>query len=101
MKPNNIILHPLITEKTTGMSQNKIYAFKVARDVNKHQVRVAVEKMFNVEVSSIRVSVRKGKEKRVGRRMISKQLPDIKIAFVTVKKGTIDMFPQSYFLNNP
>jgi large subunit ribosomal protein L23 len=95
MKATNITLHPMITEKTTGMSQNKIYAFKVSKDVNKNQVKTAVEQMFKVEVSQVRINIRKGKEKKVGRKMIIKQLPDIKIAFVTVNKGTIDLFPQS------
>lgn len=95
MKATNITLHPMITEKTTGMSQNKIYAFKVSKDVNKNQVKTAVEQMFKVEVSQVRISIRKGKEKKVGRKMIIKQLPDSKIAFVTVNKGTIDLFPQS------
>lgn len=95
MKATNITLHPLITEKTTGMSQNKIYAFKVSKNVNKNQVKTAVEQMFKVEVSQVRMNVRKGKEKRVGRKMVTKQLPDIKIALVTVSKGAIDLFPQS------
>lgn len=95
MKATNITLHPLITEKTTGMSANKVYAFKVSKEVNKNQVKTAVQHMFKVEVSRIRINIRKGKEKRVGRKMVTKQLPDTKIAFVTVTKGTIDLFPQS------
>ena len=77
------------------MSAGQVYAFKVSKEVNKNQVKVAVEKMFNVEVSRIRINIRKGKEKKVGRKMIIKKLPDTKIAFVTVTKGTIDLFPQS------
>ena len=95
MKATNITLQPLITEKTTGMSANKIYTFKVSKEVNKNQIKVAVEKMFNVEVSGIRINIRKGKEKKVGRKMVAKHLSDKKIAFVTVTKGTIDLFPQS------
>lgn len=95
MKINNIVLQPVITEKTTKMSQAKTYSFQVSVKANKDQVRKTVEKLYSVEVASVRINIRKGKEKRVGKRMITKKLPDTKIAFVTVKKGNIDLFPQS------
>lgn len=64
-------------------------------DANKFQIAQTIEKLYGVEVDSIRMMTRKGKEKRVGRKMITKRMPDIKIALVKVKKGTIDLFPQS------
>jgi len=56
---------------------------------------VAVESMFKVKVASVRISIRNGKEKRVGRKMQKVSKPDLKIAYVTVKEGTIDIFPKA------
>jgi large subunit ribosomal protein L23 len=95
MKVIDIIVRPVITEKATKLSQSKVYTFQVMRDSNKMQITETIEKLYGVEVDSVRISVRKGKEKKVGRRMIVKKLPDTKIAFVKVKKGSIDLFPQS------
>lgn len=95
MKINTVVLNPVITEKTTRLSQDKVYAFQVNMDANKFQIAQTIEKLYGVEVDSIRMMTRKGKEKRVGRKMITKRMPDIKIALVKVKKGTIDLFPQS------
>lgn len=95
MKINSVILNPVITEKTTRLSQEKVYAFQVNMDANKHQVAETVEKLYGVEVASVRMMTKKGKEKRVGRKMITKQMPDKKMALVRVKKGTIDLFPQA------
>lgn len=85
----------MITEKSTDLAAKKVYAFVVHEDANKHMIAEAVEKLFTVKVSSVRVTIRKGKEKRVGRRMKTKQLPDQKVAYVTLKEGSIDLFPQT------
>jgi large subunit ribosomal protein L23 len=95
MKINSVILKPVITEKTTRLSQEKVYAFQVNTNANKHMVAETVEKLYGVEVESVRMMTRKGKEKRVGRKMKTKQMPDKKVALIRVKKGTIDLFPQS------
>lgn len=95
MKINDVILNPVITEKTTRLSQEKVYAFQVHMDANKFQIAQTIEKLYGVEVDSIRMMTRKGKEKRVGRKMIYKQMPDKKVALIKVKKGTIDLFPQA------
>lgn len=95
MKLNNILIQPLITEKTTGQAQKKVYTFEVNRSANKDQIAETVEKVFGVEVKDVKTVIRKGKEKRVGRKMMTKKLPDRKIAFITLTKGAIDLFPQS------
>lgn len=95
MKINAIIYNPVVTEKTTRLAQTNVYAFEVNRNANKFQIAKTIAKMYGVEVGSVRMMTRKGKEKRVGRKMITKQLPDKKIALIQVTKGTIDLFPQA------
>lgn len=95
MKLNNILIQPLVTEKTTGQAQNKVYTFEVHESANKNQIMQTVEQLFGVEVKDIKTAIRKGKEKRVGKRMLTKKLSNKKIAYITLKKGAIDLFPQS------
>ena len=95
MKVNNIIIKPVLTEKTTLLAQKKVYAFQVHTAANKHQVAEVIKKLYDVEIGSVRMMLKKGKEKKVGRKMIPKMLPDRKVALITVTKGTIDLFPQS------
>lgn len=95
MKINEVLIQPVITEKTSGHAQKKVYTFQVNTRANKDQIVEAVEKIYGVEVAGIKSMIRKGKEKRVGRRMIAKRLPDRKIAYISLKKGAIDLFPQS------
>lgn len=95
MKLNNILIQPLITEKTSGMAQHKVYTFLVHTEANKDQIALAVEQLFGVVVNNIKTTIRKGKEKKVGKKMNIKMMPDRKIAYITLKKGTIDLFPQS------
>ena len=70
------IIRPLVTEKGTHQSQVSFeasgsrparggaYAFEVHQDANKAQIREAVEKIYNVRVSSVRTSIRSGKRRR-------------------------------------
>ena len=62
---------------------------------NKHQIAEAVEKMFNVEVSHVKTLIKKGKQRRVGRQRKTKKLPDMKKAYVTLEKGSIDLVPKA------
>ena len=66
--PQDIILKPVITEQSTDLLPEGKYTFKVAKDANKLEIADAVEKLFNVEVTKVTVSVR-GRAKRVGRYM--------------------------------
>lgn len=95
MKINSVLNQPLITEKSTQLAGKSVYLFDVSRDANKHQVARTVESLYDVTVKSVKMVVRKGKEKRVGRKMKTKQMPDRKIAYVTVSKGEIDLFPKA------
>ena len=94
MRIHDIIKRPLITEKAMNHGSN-VYVFEVDSRANKHQIKEAIEKLFKVEVSNVKTLIRKGKTRRVGRRMKPKQLPDMKKAYITVKKGTIDIVPRS------
>ncbi len=95
MRINDIIIQPHLTEKAVGKSKATVYSFEVALLASKDQVRNAVQELFSVKVDSVRTVVRKGKIKRAGRKMLPKQRPDRKIAYVTVKEGTISVFPQA------
>ena len=64
--PEDIILAPIVTEKSMGLSQEGKYTFKVAKDATKIDVRVAVEKLFAVKVLSVSTLNMRGKKKRVG-----------------------------------
>ncbi len=95
MRINDIIIKPHITEKGIGKTKMTIYPFEVAVSSSKDQIKHAIEALFTVKVDSVKTTMRKGKIKRAGRKMIKKELPDRKIAYVTVKTGTIDVFPQT------
>lgn len=95
MKINSVILNPIVSEKTTTMAQRNIVTFAVDEKVNKYQIKETVEKLYGVEVGKINMMIRKGKTKRVGKRMIKKKTADVKIALVTLTKGSIDLFPKA------
>ena len=62
------VLHrPLITEKNTMLVEQNKYAFEVARNANKPQIKDAVEKAFKVKVASVNVMHVPGKMRRAGR----------------------------------
>ena len=80
-----VLRRPLITEKNTILQQQNKYAFEVAKETNKPQVKQAVEKAFKVKVTTVNMIMVPGKSKRVGKRMI--QTRPWKKAIVTLKAG--------------
>ncbi len=83
--PRDVLIRPLITEKTTAMMQENKYTFIVPLKATKIEVRQAVEQIFKVnvlDVSTIRVM---GKVKRMGR--TSGKRPDYKKAIVKLAEG--------------
>ena len=80
-----VLRRPLITEKDTVLQAQGKYAFEVAGESNKHLIKQAVEKAFNVKVTTVNVMTVPGKERRVGRRMIL--TPSWKKAIVTLQPG--------------
>lgn len=90
--PEQIIKRPLLTEKGTLMSEvvNKVL-FEVTMQANKIEIRKAVEKIYNVKVTSVHTQVVRGKIKRVGRSVGRR--PNWKKAIVSLAEGsTIDFF---------
>lgn len=86
MRIQDVIRRPLITEKATIQRElADTYAFEVARDANKIQVKKAVEAQFGVKVAEVRTAMMYGKERRQGR--FFGRRPDWKKAYVRLKDG--------------
>lgn len=86
----DIIIAPIITEKTAGMETDGKYAFKVANSANKTSVKQAIEKKFNVKVVGVNISNSHPKKKRVGR--YTGMTNRYKKAIVTLEKGNTISF---------
>ena len=63
----DVIIRPIITENSMDMAADKKYAFKVAKDSNKTEVRKAIEEIFGVDVAKVNIVNVNGKKKRLGR----------------------------------
>jgi len=89
---HNILKRPVVTEKSTALREEENqYAFEVALDANKIEIRRAVESNFGVRVLDVRTQVVRGKMKRF-RRGFGKK-PNWKKAVVTLREGDfIDFF---------
>ena len=86
----DIILSPVITEKSTYAAEQNKVVFNVASDATKPEIKAAVEALFGVKVKKVNTLVRKGKVKRF-RGTVGKQ-KDVKKAIVTLEEGqTIDL----------
>ncbi|WNC69035.1 50S ribosomal protein L23 [Thalassotalea nanhaiensis] len=82
-----VIMAPNISEKATMSAElNNTVVFKVATDANKAEIKAAVEKLFEVEVTGVRTLNVKGKVKRTGARFGRRS--DWKKAYVTLKEGS-------------
>jgi large subunit ribosomal protein L23 len=82
---HDIIRAPVITEKSTMVSEHNQVIFKVARDASKPEIKAAVERLFNVKVRAVNTQVRKGKKKTF--KNIRALLSDSKRAIVTLEEG--------------
>lgn len=81
----DVIVSPVITEKSTAASEQNKVVFRVRRDATKPQIKAAVERLFDVKVESVNTLVRKGKSK-VFRGTRGRQ-SDVKNAVVTLAEG--------------
>ena len=93
MTPEQIIRRPIVlTEKANILREkNNQVVFEVARDANKVAIKDAVQKLFNVKVTSVATMVVRGKDRRMGRGYARMQ--NWKKAIVTLKEGdSIDFF---------
>jgi large subunit ribosomal protein L23 len=88
--PRDILLAPVVSEKSYGLLDEGKYTFIVDPRANKTEIKIAVERVFNVKVDSVNTLNRKGKTRRtkfgLGKRKNTKR------AIVTLKEGSIDIF---------
>ena len=88
--PRDILISPVISEKSYGLLDEDKYTFVVRPDANKTQIKIAVEKVFGVKVRDVNTLNRQGKRKRTrggfGKRADSKR------AIVTLREGRIEIF---------
>ena len=80
-----VLRRPLITEKNTDLQAQNKYAFEIAGEANKPQIKQAVEKAFKVRVTGVNVITVPGKTRRVGRRQVLTR--SWKKAIVTLQAG--------------
>ena len=90
--PRDIILAPVVSEKSYGLLESGAYTFEVHPDANKTQVKIAIEKIFDVKVTSVNTLNRQGKRKRT--RSGFGQRKSTKRAIVTLSEDSksIDLF---------
>jgi large subunit ribosomal protein L23 len=81
----DVIVAPVITEKSTMVSDHNQVVFKVAPKSTKPEIKAAVEALFSVKVTAVNTIVRKGKTKRF-RGTVGRQ-SDVKKAIVTLADG--------------
>lgn len=91
--PRDIILRPVVTEKSSLLQDQGKYTFEVDPRANKTEIKVAIEQIFGVKVEKVGTQNRKGKVYRrrdgVGKRA------DRKRAIVTLREGSIDVFGET------
>ena len=81
----DIIRRPIVTEKTTAFEGTNQVVFEVSLDANKHMIRDAVERLFDVKVIRVNTAVMQGKRKRAGKNFGKRS--NWKKALVTVADG--------------
>jgi large subunit ribosomal protein L23 len=81
----DVIHAPLVTEKSTMVSESNQVMFEVAMTATKRDIKEAIERLFNVKVLAVNTLIRKGKVKRF--RGVKGQQSDFKKAIVTLEEG--------------
>ena len=91
LHPNQILLAPVVTEKSYELIDQRKYSFRIHPDAHKTQVRQAVEELFNVKVLRVNICMVQSKPKRRGMQKGTK--PGWKKAIVKIREGeTIEIF---------
>lgn len=89
----NVIIKPVITEKSMGQAAKHTYSFIVNKNASKDYIKKVIEREFNVNITNMSTVTMKGKVKRVGQRRVEVTSQPVKKAIVTLKDGqTIGMF---------
>jgi large subunit ribosomal protein L23 len=93
MDHRDVILRPVVSEKSMALLDENAYTFVVAPDANKIEIREAVEAIFNVKVAKVNTLNRNGKRRRNRRSFTFGKRPDTKRAIVTLADGErIELF---------
>jgi large subunit ribosomal protein L23 len=91
LHPNEVLLAPVVSEKSYSLIADRKYSFKVHKDAHKTQVRQAVEELFGVRAENVNISHVRPKPKRRG--AIRGTKPGWKKAIVQLREGdTIEIF---------
>ena len=91
LHPNEILLAPVVSEKSYSLLNDRKYSFRVHQDAHKTQIRQAVEELFQVRVQAVNVIKVQPKPKRRG--LIRGQRPGWKKAIVQLREGdSIEIF---------
>ncbi len=91
--PRDVIIEPVVSEKSYALLDEGVYTFIVHPSANKTEIRQAVEAIWNVRVQSVNTLNRKGKRKRNRRMPTFGKRPDTKRAIVTLVPGqSIELF---------
>jgi large subunit ribosomal protein L23 len=90
--PRDIILAPVVSEKSYDLMESGVYVFKVSPSASKPEIRDAVEAIWGVEVLKVNTLNRKGKVTRVRGSNRRGSKPDTKRAIVTLAAGEIPLF---------
>ncbi len=94
--PRDVLIRPVVSEKSYALSEKGVYIFVVAPESNKVEIRRAVERVFNVKVTNVNTVNRPGKRKRNRRQSTFGKRPDTKRAIVTLAAGqSIALFETS------
>ena len=88
--PRDILLTPVVSEKSYGLLEENKYTFLVDPRANKTEIKIAVEQVFGVKVAAVNTVNRPGKARRT--RFGTGRRKDTKRAIVTLRDGTIDIF---------
>ena len=93
MDPRDVIIAPVVSEKSYALLDTGAYTFRIHPDATKIQVRQAVEQIFDVKVAKVTTANRKGKRKRNRKTFTYGKRADTKRAIVTLVEGdSIDLF---------
>jgi large subunit ribosomal protein L23 len=91
--PRDVILEPVVSEKSYGLLEANVYTFKVHRDATKPEIRDAIQAIFDVKVDNVNTLNRKGKRVRNRRTGVYNTRSGSKRAIVTLAEGdSISLF---------
>ena len=91
--PRDVLIAPVISEKSCGLLEQGVYVFKVNPSASKPEIRKAVEAIFEVTVTNVNTLNRKGKVRRNRRNNTLGKRSDTKRAIVTLAEGdSIEIF---------